>query len=255
MSQEDQPPAAQTRRGSITALANGIRVLQTLSHYPTLRGVTELAAETGLHKSTVSRILSTLEEHQLVERDGTTRRYRLGVGTVAIAGPLLAHLDVRRAGGEIIREITATTQESTALVTWTGVDGVVVDHVDSPRLVKHITPVGTRIGRLRAASMQVFLAECTAGHRQRLYSTNGLSDPQDVEAGLDEVAQRGYGLNDGRTDPEEWSVAAPIRDYDGRCIAAVLIAVPRSRMTDAARADLPARAVEAARQITQRLGG
>lgn len=78
-------------------LHNGVSVLRTFSVTEPLQGVTEIAAKVGLHKSTVSRILSSLEQLELAERDTASRRYRLGLGVIALAGPLLADLDVRRA--------------------------------------------------------------------------------------------------------------------------------------------------------------
>ncbi|MFP7365369.1 IclR family transcriptional regulator [Corynebacterium callunae] len=245
--------ASANKRGSISALANGLTILEVLSAARGLRGVTEIAAHTQLHKSTVSRVLSTLEEYQLVEQDGATRKFRLGVGVVALAGPLLARLDLPRAGGDLIVAISEATSESCALVSWTGREGVVVDHVDSPRLVKHITPIGTRIARPRAASMQVFLSELDQSHRSEL-NTEYSQFPAEFDATYAEIKERGYAINDGDTDPEEWSVASPIRDFRGDCVGAVLISVPRFRVTPGMSEDLPKRAVATAEQISRRLG-
>lgn len=240
-------------RARIAALANGIRVLEFLSRAQNARGVTELAEDTGLHKSTVSRILSTLELFSLVEQDPETQRFSLGVGIVTLAGPLLADMDVRRVARPILRDLTEVTGESTALVMWTGVDGVVVEHVSSPKLVKHITPVGTRIFRPHSASTRVLLAEQT-DMTVRRYFDGGWGDPDDVFGLLRQVRAQGYAVNDGETSPEEWSVAAPIRDYDGLCVASLLLSVPYSRVTDAMRDDLPRRTVQAARRVSHRLG-
>jgi DNA-binding IclR family transcriptional regulator len=59
-------------------------------------GVTEIARRVGLHKSTVSCALATLEQAGLVERDAKRGRFQLGIGVIGLAGPLLANLDVRR---------------------------------------------------------------------------------------------------------------------------------------------------------------
>ncbi|WP_084680556.1 IclR family transcriptional regulator [Corynebacterium terpenotabidum] len=240
-------------RARIAALANGVRVLEFLSRASNARGVTELAEDTGLHKSTVSRILSTLELFSLVEQDPETQRFSLGVGIVTLAGPLLADMDVRKVARPILRDLTEVTGESTALVMWTGVDGVVVEHVSSPKLVKHITPVGTRIFRPHSASTRVLLAEQTDNIVQK-YFDNGWGVPEDIFTLLGEVREQGYAVNDGETSPEEWSVAAPIKDYDGACVAALLLSVPYSRVTDAMRDDLPRRTAQAARRISHRLG-
>ena len=73
-----------------SVVVNAIAVLRTFTADEPLLGVTEIANRVGLHKSTVSRILATFEQEHLVERDAETRRFRLGLGLIAVAGPLLA---------------------------------------------------------------------------------------------------------------------------------------------------------------------
>lgn len=241
------------KKSNISALSNGIDILERLASAEGVMGVTQLAEASGLHKSTVSRILSTLEEHHLVNRDEQTRKYQLGVGLAALAGPLLANLDLRRVGNDVIRELTETTQESTALVTFTGMDGVVIEHASSPRLVKHITPIGTRINRKFAASMQVFAAHSTPAQRAAFYPDYMLN-AADIDANCAIILDRGYAINDGNTDPEEWSVAAPIFDHRGDLVGVVLLSVPRARVTPLNERDLPPRTIAAAAEISRRLG-
>src|SRR5512132_3005425 len=79
-----------------SVVVNAIAVLRSFTADEPLLGVTEIANRVGLHKSTVSRILATFEQEGLVERDPDTRRFRLGLGLIAVAGPLLAELEERR---------------------------------------------------------------------------------------------------------------------------------------------------------------
>ncbi|MDN5762992.1 MAG: IclR family transcriptional regulator, partial [Microlunatus sp.] len=101
--QSDQP------QGAAASLFNGLAVLQAFSIAAPALGVTEIAAKVGLHKSTVSRILSGLAEASFVERDPATGRYRLGLGVIALSGPLLADLDVRRAALPYLEELMEQT--------------------------------------------------------------------------------------------------------------------------------------------------
>ena len=246
-------PDVSSKKQSISALSNGIDILERLAASGSPLGVTQLAEASGLHKSTVSRILATLEEHSLVQQDDQTRKYQLGVGLASLAGPMLANLDLRRVGGAIMKEVTGSTLESTALVTFTGIDGVVIEHSASPKLVKHITPIGTRINRQHAASMQVFAAFSAPVERAAFYPDYMISRAE-VDAMCERVLGQGFAINDGDTDPEEWSVAAPIFDHRGQLVGAALISVPRARITDFAARDLPGRVVNAAAEISRRLG-
>ena len=76
-----------------SVIVNAIAVLRSFTADDPLLGVTEIANRVGLHKSTVSRILATFEQENLVERDADTRRFRLGLGLISVAGPLLAELE------------------------------------------------------------------------------------------------------------------------------------------------------------------
>ena len=154
----DSAEATENHRG-ISVLRNGIAVLRSFTVDEPLLGVSEIAAKVGLHKSTVSRILATLELEDLVERDPTTKRFRLGLGVIGMAGPLLADLDVRRVAYPVLVELCRRTGETAALMVRDGAEVVCVEQVPSRHQVKHTTPLGTRYNTAASSSVQVFLAE------------------------------------------------------------------------------------------------
>src|SRR5918998_3391083 len=67
-------------------------------------GVTEIAAELGVHKSTAFRLVATLEGHRLVEQTADRGRYRLGVGILRLAGATAARLDLVQEARPICRQ-------------------------------------------------------------------------------------------------------------------------------------------------------
>ena len=102
----------------IAAVQHAIQVLASFSAAEPLLGVSEIARRVGVHKSTVSRILATLEDARLVERDPLRGRFRLGAGIVALAGPLLANLDVRDVARPYLEQLALATSESLSLMIW-----------------------------------------------------------------------------------------------------------------------------------------
>ncbi|MDI3405680.1 IclR family transcriptional regulator [Streptomyces cavernicola] len=246
----------------ISVLHNGISVLLSFSADEPLLGVTEIAARVGLHKSTVSRILATLELDGLVERDPETRRFRLGLGVIAMAGPLLADLDVRRVAHPVLRELSRRTGETSALMLWNGSEAVCVEQVPSHHEVKHTTPLGTRYTTAASSSVQVFLAQLPAPAARSLLTGGALvlpgTDDTSLDAylaRLDEVRERGYATNYGETSLQEVGVAAPVFDHRGDVAATVLISAPRFRISPDQLPILGETAREAADQVTRRLGG
>lgn len=245
-----------------SVLTNGLAVLRSFSIEEPLLGVSEIAAKVGLHKSTVSRILSTLENEELVERDPTSRRFRLGLGVISLAGPLLATLDVRRVAYPVLTDLARRTGETAALMLWDGGEAVCVEQVASTHQVKHTTPLGTRYRDAASSSVQVFLAGLDTFSVRSLLMSGTIDHPGLDQAGLDaylirlqEVRERGYALNFGETSLEEVGVAAPVHDHRGQQVAAVLVSAPRFRVSREQAATIGDSTVTAARAVEARLGG
>lgn len=247
-------------RASASVLLNGLRVLEAFSQVQPVLGVTEIAREVGLHKSSVSRILATLEQAGYVERDEDSGRFRLGLGLLALAGPLLADLDVRRVAHSALERLTRRTSETSALMVWNAPDSIVVEQVPSPRQVKHTAAIGSRYATAESASVQVFVGELPRGEVELLLEGRLRDAPRDAsarEAYLAQLAQvhtQGYAVNDGRTSSEEVGVAAPVRDHRGQVVAAVLLSAPRFRVTPQMLSGLTRDVRDAATEISARLG-
>lgn len=247
-------------RPSASVLLNGLRVLESFSLTEPVLGVTEIARRVDLHKSSVSRILATLERAGYVERDVGTGRFRLGLGLIALTGPLLANLDVRRVAQPELEELTRRTLETSALMVWNGYESVVVEQVQSPKEVKHTASVGTRYDTYQSASVQVFMSEMPPAEVQLLFERRRLVGPDAadaVQAYLDELSDargRGYAVNDGRTSLEEVGIAAPVHDHRGVLVAAILLSAPRFRAPATMLDQLGNAVADAARQVSSRLG-
>ena len=246
----------------ISVLKNGLAVLRAFTVDEPVLGVSEIAGKVGLHKSTVSRILATLELENLVERDPSTRRFRLGLGVIAMAGPLLADLDVRRVAYPVVQELSRRTGETAAVMVWDGAEAVCVEQVASRHQVKHTTPLGTRYNTAASSSVQAFLAQLEPCAVRSLLMKGAIDLPGLTEAALDaylvrlrEVAERGYAVNYGETSLEEVGLAAPVCDHRGEPVAAVLLSAPRFRVSSEQLGTLAEAVTAAARSITSRLGG
>lgn len=253
-------PASDARGASV--ILNAIEVLRCFSVETPLLGVTEIASRVGLHKSTVSRILATLEQENLVERDPSTRRFKLGLGLIAVTGPLLADLDVRRAAYPVLQDLTDHTGETSALMVWNGSQSVCVEQIVSPQQVKHTTPLGTRYNTALSSSVQIFLAKAGIDAAQSMISEGTIRLPDISPATLDIYADRlkavsveGYAVNYGETSAEEVGVAAPVFDHRGDLAACVMLAAPHYRVSEEVLGTLITACKRAASAVTVRLGG
>lgn len=238
-------------------IANVFEVLRCFTAEEPLQGVTEVAAQVGLHKSSVSRLLTTLEELEVVEREESSRKYRLGLGLIGIAGPLLANLDVRRLALPSLRQLAGDTRETAALAVWNGSETVIVEQVASPLQIKHTTALGTRYCTTDSASVRVFLAERDSAEVRALVERGHLETSGSVANVLERLEherERGFAVNHGDTSPDEVGIASPVRDHRGEVVAAVLLAAPFYRAGERV-AELAGACRATAAEISARLGG
>jgi DNA-binding IclR family transcriptional regulator len=245
-----------------SVIVNAIAVLRSFTADEPLLGVTEIANRIGLHKSTVSRILATFEQENLVERDADTRRFRLGLGLIAVAGPLLAELEERRVAYQVLRELTELTGETSALMMWEGNESICVEQIASRHQIKHTTPLGARYSDALSSSVQVFLATESEDRVRSLLRSGAITYPGLDEASLEDYllrlkddTSRGWAVNYGESSLDEVGVAAPVYDHRGDVVAAVLIAAPRFRVSKERLQVLGESCMTAADKVTARLGG
>src|SRR5437763_15582925 len=106
-------------RNKVQSLDRALEILKLLGTEPEMR-VTDLARRLEVHKSTVFRLLSTLEEHGLVEQNPSTEKYRLGYGLVRLAGAGLAEVDLARASRSVVDAMPVRTGEAVNLANLQG---------------------------------------------------------------------------------------------------------------------------------------
>ncbi|WP_052209797.1 IclR family transcriptional regulator [Kocuria sp. ZOR0020] len=238
------------------------QVLRSLGQRPNAT-ITDIAAEIGLHKSSVSRLLGGLREDGIVEWDDETSRYRLGLGLLALAAPLLAQADIIDAAGAELVSLSESTGESSSVMVWSGDGAVCVKQVISPQPVKHSCSLGQRFNTAQSASVQVFLAHTAPERVQRLLSDAVISGGQDRATGepcrsylerLAEVRARGWAVNASETSAQETSVAVPVRDSHGVC-GAILVSAPSYRTPLAVVESHVRAAQQAASVVSRRMGG
>lgn len=248
---------SETRSSSV--IHSVFAVLRCFTSDEPLQGVTEIAGQVGLHKSSVSRLLATLEDEGVVERDEESRKFRLGVGLIGVAGPLLANLDVRRVALPVLRDLSQESGETAALVVWSGTEAVTVEQVPSPHQVKHTNPLGTPYRSVQNASVRALLAHLPPAQalhlcRERVVAVPRSFDEAAFGADLADIREVGYAVNYGLTSPDEVGIAAAVIDHRGEVAGAVILAAPLYRVPAQDVPRLARHVVRSATDIGARLG-
>jgi IclR family acetate operon transcriptional repressor len=218
-------------------------------------GVTELARRLGLHKSTASRLLATLQKRGLVEQDDETGKYRLGLVVIRLAERAERTLDLRGIATPELERLARLTHETTGIGILDGDSLLTVAQADGPNLIA----VGDWTGRATplhcVASGKVLMSALAERRGLVSYTERTVVELEPLLEELARIRRRGYATAIGEYELGLNAVAAPIHDARGNVIAAVDVWGPAFRLTPRRIPELAAQAREAAAAISVRLGG
>jgi DNA-binding IclR family transcriptional regulator len=245
----------------VQSVGRAVSILSILAQEPGELGVTELGRRLGVHKATASRLVATLGESGLVERNPATDKYRLGFGLVPLAGAAMAGMDLIRQARPVLEGLAQRTRETVNLAVLDDDSVMHIDQIAGTRSVVSVSWVGGRTPYHCTSNGKVLLAFLDPAERDRLLARplerrtpNTLTDPERLRAQLREVSIRGYGQTVEELEEGLNAVAAPIRQSDGRVVAAISVSGPAFRMRPTDLPRMARMAVEAAEAISRRMG-
>src|SRR2546429_2456281 len=225
-------------------------------------GVTELARRLGLHKSTASRLLATLERRGLVEQDDESGKYRLGLVVIRLAERAERTLELRGLAMPELKRLARMTGGSVSLAVLDRDSALTIACADGRSLnevgdwTRRSTPLhGVAVGKVLMAAMPerdvlLIVRAGLAAHAERTLIA--------LEPLLEELARvrrRGYAASFGEFEATLNEVAAPVFDARGSVIAAVAVSGGALRVAPRRIPELAAAVREAATAISVRLGG
>lgn len=224
-------------------------------------GVTEIAAELGVHKSTAFRLVAVLESRGFVEQLVDRGKYRLGFGIVRLAGATAAQMDLTREGRRTCEELAIDLSETVNIAILDG-DRVVnisqvrgAGSITSYNWVGQATPLhATSSGKVLVAFAPEPVRKELLGGELRRYTGSTITDPEALQRELGEIEARGWAATSEEYEVGLNAVAAPVRDAEGRVVAAVSVSGPSFRLSPETFEDVAPRVVAAADGLSRRLG-
>ena len=224
----------------IEAIARGLDVIRAFGPGQPVMSLANVAEASSLPRPTARRILLTLEQLGYVRQAGPAAGGQSGSGQSGGGYELTPRvLDLgmsyvlSRGLWEVARPhmeaLVAQTRESTSIAQLDGSDIVYVARVAVPKIVTLAVTIGTRFPAMQTSLGKVLLAALPLEEAERVLaepSRSGIStrwqpDAAERAAALREVRARGWALTDEQLAPGIRSVAVPLRDGEGRVIAAL----------------------------------
>ena len=245
----------------LSSVATAVRLLKTFSEGEAEIGVTTLSKRLGVAKSTVYRLASTLVAEGMLEQNRENDKYRLGLALFGLGALVRQRMNVSTEARPHIFALREATNETVHLAVPEGAQIIYVYDLESTQAIRQRANLGERKpafcsaeGRamLAFADSQTLEAVIAAGLVARTPRTD--VNPRNLARALEQERAQGYAMEDEQSEMGMRSLAAPIRDSEGRVVAAVGIAGPMQRVSDEAVERFAPLVVNTANVISARLG-
>jgi DNA-binding IclR family transcriptional regulator len=224
-------------------------------------GVTTVANELGVHKSTAFRLIAALEQWNLIEQEGERGKYHLGRGVLRLAAATTARLELPAEARPVCRRLATELGEAVNIAI---LDNGEATHILQEYAKTAITGrnwLGQRTPLHATASGKVLLAYAdpvtvkqTLGVALQPYTPRTVTEPAALEAELAAVRERGWASTAEELEIGLNALAAPIHDGTGEVVAAVGVSGPSYRLTVESFPAAAAHLVAGATEISVRLG-
>jgi len=223
----------------------------------------DLARQLSMPSSTVLRFLTALQNRNYVAQDIDTGRYYLTFKLCGLADSIRANQSLRNISLPFLRNVAKIFDESANLSIECDMSVMYIEAVKGPsktlmslQLIGNIAPMHcTGVGKLLLLSYTPQqMDRLIALKGLKAYTENTITTRAALEAELAIVRAQGYAYDNEECERGARCIAAPIRDYTGRIVAGISISGPVTRMTDSQIMRHLPELLEAARQISSRLG-
>ncbi|WP_438431338.1 IclR family transcriptional regulator [Gorillibacterium sp. sgz500922] len=205
--------------------------------------LTELAARAGLHKSTVHRLLASLEVKGFVRRDPASERYRLGYRMWELSANLVQDDDPAVILLPEMERLRDQLGETVSLYVRDGLERIRVQAVQSSQAIRRVAPVGVRLPLHVGASGKILVAFGAPELQRELSAAPLWADEAQkaaFERQLQEARDCGYATSLEEREAGAAAIAAPIVNRAHRMVAALAVSGPVNRLTaEAMKEDAP----------------
>jgi len=226
-------------------------------------GVTELAEELGVNKSTAFRILDTFLEANMVEKNKDTLKYRLGPAILKLSEQYYHNFNIIESARPVMESLSAEIRESVHLCILANNNAVIIEQI----LSNFRLAVNAKVGNsepLHCSSVgKCLLAFTSQENREKIidgisfdvYTEKTIRDKDRLNEEIRRVQELGYAIDDEELSEHIRCVAVPVFDERGMCIHSLGASGAASRMTDEKIDIIVPLLLKAAKNIVIRKGG
>jgi DNA-binding IclR family transcriptional regulator len=218
----------------VPSVQRAVEVLEILANSGKDASLSELTAITKLPKSSLFRILVTLEAQKMVSLDRERKKFSLGTRLLQLGGAKLRRVDLKEIASAVVQQLAQEHGESVYLGVFDRGQVVFLQHVESQNEWKSVMRLGSSSPIHCTAIGQVLLSTLPDEQISRILSEKGLkrhtkrtiTSESGFQKRVAQIRSDGFAISDGEYRPDLCTVAAPIRGFGGDVVAALMIVLP-----------------------------
>lgn len=247
----------------VHSVSHALDILESFLGDDAEQGVTCLSVKLQLPKNNIFRLLSTLQCRGYVEQNENTGNYRLGMKTFELGQAFLRRMGLVNQAHAILDNLVTQTSETAYLSVYEEGEIIYVDMVETKHPVRIIPMIGKRVPAHCTAVGKVQLAYKSQEEIKRIikdkgllpFTPNTITDEEVFLKHLEDVARKGYALDNEEYEEEVYCVACPVWDYTNSVVAGITISGPTLRMSEErVKESLVPILKQAALEVSHRLG-
>jgi DNA-binding IclR family transcriptional regulator len=243
----------------LQSVQNGLQILQLFTMEKPLWGLTEIANALQIHKSTVSRLIADLLVEGFLQKEG--KKYSLGFSLLSISGVITTHLEIHRESKDVLKKLVSDVGESAHIAILEGKEITYVHKIECDNPVPLLSSIGRKNPVTCTSAGKVLLAFQPNNRADRIMAgglprmgPNSITDPEQLKSQLVQIKQLGYSICIDEMHENVVSISAPVSDYTREVVAAVSVVGTRERIHHTKINRFTEKIVEAANEISMRLG-
>jgi DNA-binding IclR family transcriptional regulator len=237
-------------------------ILELLAAHENGLSVGQISGELGLHKSTVSRLLHSLQNRGYVDKDSATGLFRVGLRFIELSSAHLDNLELRVEAKPAMYDLSQSTGQTAFLAIRQGAEAVYVDKTETYNSLRRYSIIGTTMPLYSSALGKALICHLDRAELVDLLGREALTprtehtcrDVDTLAEELHRTCERGYSLDNEENESGIRCIGAPIRDYRGHTIAAISISGYLQVVTEERVPELAERVRMASLNISRRMG-
>ncbi len=250
---------------TVPSLHRAIQAIDMLACSAEGLSLAEMARRLNTPKSTLFRIMVTLQDQSLVNQDKGRKIFTLGMKLVEWGHAALERVDLKQVAHPYLEQLANETRESFYLGVLDNLEVIIIDRADTPEMWRIVARLGSRSPVHATSTGQVLVSEASPEIVDRVIERTGLKkftertiiNPILFRKRLEQVKKQGFSITDAEYKPDLCSVAVPVHDHHGAVVAALMTALPSGGPASKRKArarELIALLKEKAELISRQLG-